>query len=88
MFEFIRDTKLILKSRQGLKLTGGWEFKIAPEGTVLSFSLQYELPPTMSRNEKDKQKVDKELDDAAVQSLQLLKWVLESRTMQNVSQKD
>jgi hypothetical protein len=42
----------------------------------------------MSRNEKDKQKIDKELDDAAVQSLQLLKWVLESRTMQNVNQKD
>jgi len=88
VFEFIRDTKLILKSRQGLKLTGGWEFKSVPEGTVLSFSLQYDLPPTMSRNEKEKQKVDKELDDAAVQSLQLLKWVLESRTMQNADQND
>ncbi len=87
VFEFMRDSKLILKSRQGLKLTGGWEFKSAPEGTVIYFSLQYDLPPTLSRSQRDKQLVDKELEEAAVQSLQLLKWVLESRTMQSQEQK-
>jgi len=87
VFEFMRDSKLILKSRQGLKMTGGWEFKIVPEGTVIYFSLQYDLPPALSRNQKDMQNIDKELADSAVQSLQLLKWVLESRTMQSQEQR-
>ncbi len=88
VYEFMRDSKLILKSRQGLKLTGGWEFKSAPDGTVIYFTLQYELPAHLTRNEKERQKIDKELEGAAEQSLELLKWVLESRTMQSMEQKD
>lgn len=84
VLEFVRDSKMILKSRQGLKMTGGWEFKASPEGTIVTFSLQYELPPSIARSDRDKQAVEKDFDDAATQSLQLLKWVLESSTLQSM----
>lgn len=80
--EFIRGRRLMLKSRRGLKIVGGWDFRTVKDGTNIDFSLQYDLPPGYIRSEQDKIAVDKEFDDAAAQSLQLLKWILESRTSQ------
>lgn len=81
VLEFVRDKKMILKSRQGLKMEGGWEFRTAPEGTIISFSIQYELPPGLARTDRDRQLVEKDFDDSAMQSLQLVRWILESRTL-------
>ena len=81
VLEFVRNQRLILHSRQGLKVTGGWEFKPVSGGTSISFSLQYELPPGLVRTMKDKELIEKDFSDAASQSLQLLKWVLESETI-------
>jgi uncharacterized membrane protein len=79
--EFVRDQRLILRSRQGLKVLGGWEFKPTTNGTSITFSLQYELPPGLVRTAKDKELIEKDFSEAASQSLQLLKWVLESPTI-------
>jgi uncharacterized membrane protein len=81
--EYARNKKLMLKSRQGLKIIGGWEFKTAKEGVSIAFSLQYELPKGYIRNERDKVLVEEDFDEASSQSLQLLKWILESQTIQS-----
>ena len=81
--ELIRDQRLILKSRQGLKMQEVWDFKTVPEGTLITYSLQYELPPSLARTEKDKLMVEKDFDETTIQSLQLLKWILESQTLQS-----
>lgn len=81
--EYVRNKKLMLKSRQGLKILGGWEFKTAKEGTSLIFYLQYDLPQGYIRNERDKVLVEEDFDEAASQSLQLLKWILESQAAQS-----
>lgn len=81
--ESIRDQRLILRSRQGFKMQGGWEFKTVPEGTMITFSLQYDLPAGYVRSGKDKLTVEKDFDEAASQSLQLLTWILESSTLQS-----
>jgi len=80
--EYVRNKKLLLKSRRGLKILGGWEFKSVNEGTGIIFSLQYDLPPGYIRNERDKILVEEDFDGAARQSLQLLKWILESQAGQ------
>jgi len=80
--EMVRDKKMTLKSRQGLKIVGVWEFKPSKDGTGITFTLQYELPVGYISNEHDKILVEKDFEGAANQSLQLLKWILESRTSQ------
>lgn len=81
--EFVRDQRLILRSRQGLKVIGGWEFKPTSVGTAITFSLQYELPPGFVRTAKDNELIEKDFSEAASQSLQLLKWILESPTIKS-----
>lgn len=81
--EFVRDQRLILRSSQGLKVIGGWEFKPTGVVTAITFSLQYELPPGFIRTAKDKELIEKDFSDAASQSLQLLKWILESPTIKD-----
>lgn len=83
VLELVRDKRLLLKSRQGLKILGGWEFKSVKDGTNIIFSLQYELPSGYARNERDKALIEEDFDAAAGQSLQLLKWVLESQSSQS-----
>lgn len=80
--EFVRNKRVILKSRQGLKIVGGWDLKEVKEGINVTFSFQYEMPPGYARSEQDKAAIDKEFDGAAGQTLQLLKWILESQTSQ------
>lgn len=82
--EFIKDQMVKMKSTRGLKVRCGWSFKETPDGTLITFSLEYELPPGFVRNERDRLAIDKEFDDDATQSLQLLKWILESTTMQSM----
>jgi len=77
--EFVRDKKLMLKSRHGFKIVGGWEFRAVKEGTNITFSIKYDLPPGYIRNERDRVLIEEDFDEAASQSLQLLKWVLESK---------
>lgn len=84
VIEFMKDKRMMLKSRQGLKIVGGWELKPTKEGVNVTFSLQYDFPPGLIRNERDKTIVEKDFDEAANQSLELLKWVLESQTGQNL----
>ena len=81
--EYVRNKKLMLKSRQGLKIIGGWEFKIVKEGTSIIFSLQYDLPEGYIRNARNKVLVEEDFDESASQSLQLLKWILESQSAQS-----
>ena len=80
--EYVRNKKLLLKSRQGLKILGGWEFKASKDGVSVVFSLQYDLPQGYIRNARDKVLVEEDFDEAASQSLQLLKWILESQAGQ------
>jgi len=83
VYEFVRDKRMILRSRQGLKIIGGWDFRKTADGTSIAFSLQFELPAGFVRNVGDKARIEKDFDDAAAQSLQLLKWILESSTLQD-----
>jgi len=79
--EYISDQKMILRSTQGLKVRGGWEFKPTSDSILITFSLEYELPPGFISGDKDRIAIEQGFDNAALQSLQLLKWILESSTM-------
>ena len=79
--QFVKGVRMMVKSREGLKMMGGWEFQGISDGAVISFSLQYELPPAIARSAQDQLLTEKDFDNAAAQSLQLLKWILESSTL-------
>ena len=83
VLEFVRDKRIMLRSRHNLKIVAGWEFKQVKDGTNVSFSMQYEIPAGFVRSDRDRSSMEKEFDDAATQSLQLLKWVLASSTSQD-----
>ncbi|MDH4123179.1 MAG: SRPBCC family protein [Thermoplasmata archaeon] len=80
--EFVRDKRLILRSRQGFKIRCAWEFKPASDGTVVTITLQYDLPQGITRTESDRITAQQDLEQASFNSLQLLRWILESFTGQ------
>jgi hypothetical protein len=81
LVEFLKNKRIMYKSMRGLKSKIIWELKEQPvDKTLLSSSFEYEIPPGLVRNSTEREAIEKELDGLVNQSMNLLKWVLESKS--------
>lgn len=76
--EFQKNRKITLKATRGVKLRVTWEFKDIGSKVLITFDFDYDLPPGLTFREDQKVALEKELEDSAVRSMELLKWVLET----------
>ncbi len=76
--EFQKDSKITLKATRGIRLRATWEFKDLGSKVLVTFDFDYDLPAGLTFREDQKQALEKELEESAMRSMELLKWVLES----------
>lgn len=83
--EFQRNKKMTLKATKDVRLRATWEFKDIGDKVLITLDFDLDLPAGLAFREDQKESFEKELDDSAVRSLELLKWVLESKAGKNAS---
>lgn len=76
--EFLKNKRILLKAFRGVKSKASWDFKQLPGKTLVSFSFEYEIPPGLVTRPSEREAIEKELQEHAGNSMNLLKWVLES----------
>jgi uncharacterized membrane protein len=80
LVEFLKNKRIMYKSMRGLKAKVIWELKEQPgDKTLLLSSFEYEIPPGLVRGNSEREAIEKELEGLVNQSMNLLKWVLESK---------
>ncbi len=78
--DFQKNKKITIKATKGVGLRATWEFKDMGNKVLITLDFDLDLPAGLAFREDQKESFEKELDDSAVRSLELLKWVLESKT--------
>ncbi len=81
--EFVKNKRLLLKASRGLRSKISWDLRELPRKTVLTFAFEYEIPPGLVTRASEREAIEKELQEHAENSMRLLKWVLESKTLQS-----
>ncbi|HUU07213.1 MAG TPA: SRPBCC family protein [Thermoplasmata archaeon] len=81
--EFVKNSKVTLKTTKGIRLRVAWEFKDIGDNVLITFSFDYDFPSGFTVRQDPKEALEKELEDAASRSMDLLKWVLESSCDKN-----
>lgn len=76
--EFVKNTRITMKTSRGLKAKLHWEFKEAGGKTLLYLNFDYELPPGLAVSQAERDSIARDLEDSTCRSLELLKWILES----------
>ena len=76
--DFQKNKKITLKATKGIRLRATWDFKDIGDKVLITLDFDYDLPVGLTVREDQKESLEKELDDSAVRSMELLKWVLES----------
>jgi hypothetical protein len=79
LVEFLKNKRILYKATQGIKSKISWDFASLGDKTLISFSLEYEIPPGLVNRDVEREAIEKELQGHANQSMELLKWVLESQ---------
>ncbi len=79
--EFIKNSKVTLKTTKGIRLRDAWEFKDIGDNVLITFN--FDFPSGFTVRQDQKEALEKELEDAASRSMELLKWVLESSCDKN-----
>jgi ribosome-associated toxin RatA of RatAB toxin-antitoxin module len=86
VIEFLKNKRILLKAYRGVKSKAAWDFKQVPRKTLVSFSFEYEIPPGLVSRPHEREAIEKELQEHADNSMNLLKWVLESLARKQQSQ--
>jgi ribosome-associated toxin RatA of RatAB toxin-antitoxin module len=81
--EFVKNRKVTLKTTKGVRLRVTWEFKDIGDNVLITLDFDYDLPSGLAFRKDQKDALEKDLEDAATRSLELLKWVLESSRDKN-----
>jgi ribosome-associated toxin RatA of RatAB toxin-antitoxin module len=76
--EFVKNSKITLKATRGIRLRASWEFKDIGNNVLITFDFDYDLPSGLTFREDQKQALEKDLEESAMRSMELLKWVLET----------
>jgi len=79
LVEFVKNQRILFKASRGLKSKVAWEFKPREGGTTILFSFEYEIPPGLVLRDAHREALEKEIDGHASQSMDLLKWILETQ---------
>lgn len=77
--EFAKNRKLVIKATKGLRLRLEWEFKDIGDRVLITFGFEYDLPSGLAFRADQKDALEKELQESACRSMELLRWVLEHR---------
>lgn len=77
--DFVKNQRIVFKTFRGLRTKTTWEFKDIGGKVLISLSFEYEMPATMTMREEEKVALARTVEDAWGKSLDMLKWVLESR---------
>jgi ribosome-associated toxin RatA of RatAB toxin-antitoxin module len=81
--EFAKNRKITLKATKGVRMRVTWEFKDIGNKVLITLDFDYDLPNGLTFRQDQKDTLEKELEDSAMQSMELLKWVLESNCGKN-----
>lgn len=77
--EFVKNRKMVIKAMKGVRLRLEWEFKDIGGRVLVTFGFDYDLPPGLAFRSDQKDALEKELQESACRSMELLRWVLEHR---------
>ena len=80
LVEFLKNKRILYKATRGIKSKISWDFAPLGDKTLVSFVFEYEIPPGLVNRDSDKEAIEKELATLAVQSMELLTWVLQSQS--------
>jgi hypothetical protein len=78
--EFLKNKRILYKATRGIKSKISWDFASIGDKTLISFVFEYEIPPGLVNRDVEKEAIEKELSALALQSMELLKWVLQSQS--------
>ena len=76
--EFVKNKRILYKAMRGLRSKISWDFDVLGDKMMVSFSYEYEIPPGLVTRDSEKEAIEKDMQARADQSMELLKWVLES----------
>ena len=80
LIEFLKNKRILYKATRGIKSKISWDFASIGDKTLISFVFEYEIPPGLVNRDSEKEAIEKDLSALAVQSMELLKWVLQSQS--------
>ncbi len=80
LIEFLKNKRILYKATRGIKSKISWDFASIGDKTLISFVFEYEIPPGLVNRDSEKEAIEKELSALALQSMELLKWVLQSHS--------
>jgi hypothetical protein len=80
LVEFVKDKRILFRATRGIKSKLSWDFSQLPDKVLIIYTFEYEIPDGLVRRDSEKEAIEKELDGYASQSMELLKWVLESQS--------
>lgn len=81
--EFVKNRKMVIKATKGVRLRLDWEFKDIGGRVLITLSFEYDLPSGLAFRADQKDALEKELQESACRSMELLRWVLEHRPKNN-----
>lgn len=79
LVEFLKNKRILYKATRGIKSKISWDFAALGDKTLISFSLECEIPPALVNRDVEREAIEEALQGHAIQSMELLKWLLESQ---------
>ena len=83
LVDFLKNQRIVFKSFRGVRTKTTWEFKDIGGKVLITLDFEYEMPAAMNIREDEREALAKTIEDAWGKSLDMLKWVLESRPRDN-----
>lgn len=79
--EFLKNRKIVFKSARGVKSKMTWELKQVDRDKILvTFTFEFEIPPGLVTRAYEREGIEKELQDHANKSMDMLTWILQSKS--------
>ena len=79
LVEFLKNKRILYKSARGIKARLIWDFSQSGDKLQLTYTIEYELPQGLASRGSELEAIEKDMQERANQSTDLLKWVLETR---------
>ena len=77
--DFLKNQRVVFKSSRGIRTKTTWGFKDIGGKVLVTLDFEFELPATMNMREDEKQALAQSIEGAWAKSLDMLKWILESK---------
>jgi len=80
LVEFLKNKRIVYKAARGIKSKIIWDLSQSGDEVIVNYSFEYEIPPGLVTRGSELEAIEKDMQERANQSMDLLKWVLEART--------